>query len=90
MKRCEFRGGADAHRGAGRAWGGAAVCGGVNTRPCTMLVTTAGAEGAVGGWGGVEPVVAAVRRCARHVPRRQRMVVPTQRARAPVAAPHSP
>ena len=51
----------------GRAWGGAAVCGGVNTRPCTMLVTTAGAEGAVGGWGGVEPVVAAVRRCARHV-----------------------
>ena len=47
----------------GRAWGGAgAVCGGVNTRPCTMLVTTAGAEGAVGGWGGVEPVVAG--RCA--------------------------
>lgn len=43
------------------------MCGGVNTRPCAMLVTTAGAEGAVGGWGGVEPVVAAVRRCARHV-----------------------
>ena len=37
-------------------------CQAVNTRPCTMLVTTAGAEGAVGGWGGVEPVVAG--RCA--------------------------
>ena len=86
MKRCEFRGGADAHRGGARVGGRSGACGGVNTRPCTMLVTTAGAEGAVGGWGGVEPVVAAVRRCARHVGSAWWC---TQRA-APVAAPHCP